>query len=68
MQRTRLRLAAARHARSGDTQIVRSGRGLWQGAKLIGGKLLGRLGGNENARPEAGRVDRKAEPPEDHSP
>nr|WP_306467308.1 GTPase [Limimaricola sp. G21655-S1] len=68
VQRNRLRLAAARHARAGDTQIARSGRGLWQGAKLIGGKLLGRMGGNENARPEAGRGDRKPEPPEDHSP
>lgn len=68
VQRNRLRLAAALHARAGDTQIARSGRGLWQGAKLIGGKLLGRMGGNGNARPEAGRGDRKPEPPEDHSP
>ncbi len=72
VQRNRLRLAAARHARSGDAQIVRSGRGLWQGAKLIGGKLLGRWGGNENARPEAGRGEEaKPVPPKasgDHSP
>ncbi|MGX9854314.1 GTPase family protein [Limimaricola variabilis] len=69
VQRNRLRLAAARHARSHDTQIARSGRGLWQGAKLIGGRLLGRMGGNEDARPEAGRRrDKEPEAPDDHSP
>ncbi|MGR3463682.1 GTPase family protein [Limimaricola sp.] len=70
VQRNRLRLAAARHARSGDAQITRSGRGLWHGAKLVGGKLLDRWGGNENARPEAGRKEasKKVEPPKDHSP
>ena len=68
VQRNRLRLTAARHARAGDTQIARSGRGLWQGAKLVGGKFLGRLGGNEDARPEAGRGDKTPKPPEDHSP
>ncbi|SDF08565.1 GTPase family protein [Limimaricola pyoseonensis] len=68
-QRNRLRIAAARHARSGDTQISRSGRGLWQGAKLVGGRLLGRMGEDEDARPEAGRgEDAKPEPPKDHSP
>ncbi len=59
VQRNRLRITASRRTRSGDTQLSRSGRGLWHGARLVGGKLLDRLGGgsgNENARPEkAGR-------------